>query len=221
MGASINQFRAFISYSSTELSFARRLARDLAQYEIAAYVATDRIPPASDWAEHLRSALTACDGLIAIISPDFRASEWTAQEVGYAMGANKPLIAIAFGASPFGFLQRAQAIQGVGRSATEVAKAIFECFGVAPLAKARLAEVIAEAFCKSDSYLTARRGAELLQRLPDPGYETLIKALDGLRSNEYVRNAEGVPKTIAGMISIHPQANELLDCWPEGVSPSE
>jgi hypothetical protein len=55
------------------------------------------------------------DILVALVTPGFHNSYWTNQEIGIAIGKEKPIISIKIGDNPKGFIAKYQAIQGKGR----------------------------------------------------------------------------------------------------------
>jgi len=50
------------------------------------------------------------DMLIALMTNNFKNSNWTSQEVGYALGRKIPVLSINMGMEPYGFIQKYQAI---------------------------------------------------------------------------------------------------------------
>ena len=50
------------------------------------------------------------DGFVALMSEGFHDSNWTDQEVGYALARGVPIIAVRLGRDPYGFLGKFQAL---------------------------------------------------------------------------------------------------------------
>ena len=75
-------------------------------------MAHDDIRPTRDWEDEIIHSLRNVDILIALLTPDFRNSEWTDQEIGAAVGRGLPVVPIDLGMTPYGFLGKFQAIRG-------------------------------------------------------------------------------------------------------------
>ncbi len=107
--------RVFISHLSGEKRKAKELAKELAKYNASAFVAHIDIKPNADWLNTIESALGSMDILLALVTEGFKDSDWTVQEVGFALGKGVPVVAIRNGMDPFGFFGKWQAIQGSDR----------------------------------------------------------------------------------------------------------
>ncbi len=56
----------------------------------------------------------------------FKESNWTDQEVGFAMGRGLPVFSIRFDQDPYGFIGRFQAFNGNGKTVENLAREIFD-----------------------------------------------------------------------------------------------
>ena len=59
------------------------------------------------------------DGFVALMTEDFHDSNWTDQEVGYAVARGVPIIAVRLGKDPYGFIGKFQALSSVWLTAVE------------------------------------------------------------------------------------------------------
>src|SRR5260370_19981918 len=50
------------------------------------------------------------DAFVALLTDNFHDSDWTDQEVVYALGRSVPLIAVKLGRDPYGFMAKFQAL---------------------------------------------------------------------------------------------------------------
>jgi nucleoside 2-deoxyribosyltransferase len=82
------------------------LAERLSEYGVTGFVAHEDIEPTKEWEEEIRLALTTCDALAALLRDGFRASTWTDQEVGFAIGRGILVVPIRMGLDPYGFMAR-------------------------------------------------------------------------------------------------------------------
>ena len=110
--------RAFISHVSTHKELAHDLKRQLSSLGVASFVAHDDIEPMKEWELEIEKALFSMDVLIALMSPDFRNSKWTDQEVGVAVGRDVRVVAFRMGTDPYGFIGRYQAFSGTSTQST-------------------------------------------------------------------------------------------------------
>jgi hypothetical protein len=77
--------RIFISHTSAHRAQVAALATELNRFA-SCFVAHDQIEPSLQWQDVIERALRSCDVLLAYVTPDFAASHWTDQEVGWALG---------------------------------------------------------------------------------------------------------------------------------------
>lgn len=101
--------RLFISHINKHRRFAGRLQQALMKYGISSFVAHKDIAPTKAWENEIITALETCHALIALMHPDFHASSWTDQEIGYAMGRGVVVCSVMIGEKPYGFINRYQA----------------------------------------------------------------------------------------------------------------
>lgn len=118
------QFKLFISHISPHKRMATKLRDHLAPYGITGFVAHEDIEPTKLWESELRNALRTMDALVSMHTPGFRESNWTQQEIGFAVGRGKKIIAFHMGEDPTGFLSQEQALLHNRRTADVIAKEI-------------------------------------------------------------------------------------------------
>jgi hypothetical protein len=112
-------FRLFLSHKSEVKRETAKLKENLAFYGISAFVAHDDIHPTRAWQEEIENALVTMDGFVALMTAEFHDSNWTDQEVGYALARGVPLIAVRLGRDPYGFLGKFQALSSNWDAAPE------------------------------------------------------------------------------------------------------
>ena len=113
--------RAFISHTSTHRATAIGIKSSLDYFRISCFVADEDIESLTKWRAELVKALTSMDVLIALLTPDFRGSEWTDQEIGAAVGQELKIVPVKIGQTPYGFVAKTQAIQGKDRDLESIA----------------------------------------------------------------------------------------------------
>ena len=211
------RIRVFISHTSAHRSDAALLAQHLNTAAFSCFVAHDAIEPTRQWQDVIERALDSCDALVAYVTPDFNASRWTDQEVGWALGRGVVVIPVKVGHDPYGFFGAYQAVAVREGTATwETGVAVARAMAIAIFRGQRpgagrlirpMADAVVEAFCSSGSFDTTRRRFELLTLIPRNAWtashtEALQSAAE---NNPQVREAQlpdrrPVPEAIARLV---------------------
>lgn len=105
-------FRVFLSHKSEVKKEAAELKDRLKLFGIAAFVAHEDIHPTKAWQDEIENALASMDGFVALMTEGFHDSNWTDQEVGFAVARRVPIIAIRLGKDPYGFIGKFQGLSG-------------------------------------------------------------------------------------------------------------
>lgn len=103
-------FRLFLSHRSSVKKETTQLKEQLRLFGISAFVAHEDIHPSREWQIEIENALASMDGLAALMTADFHESEWTDQEVGFAVARSVPIVAVQLGLTPYGFLGKYQGL---------------------------------------------------------------------------------------------------------------
>ena len=120
--------RAFVSHKAEFREGAAELKEHLRWYGISAFLAHEDIAPTREWQDEILLALESMDVMIPLLTPGFRESEWTNEEVGYANVCRDvqiiPRGAVRRGADPCGFIGRYQdPMNGSRKTYPELAQA--------------------------------------------------------------------------------------------------
>src|ERR1043165_320621 len=110
-------------------------------------------------------ALSTCDSLVALLHDNFHASNWTDQEIGFAMGRGVPTFAVRLGATPYGFIGRFQAFNGVKKAPSQLARELFDCFRNNKQTKKQMAEAVVSLFEASNSFADAKERIGFLEEI--------------------------------------------------------
>ena len=102
--------RAFISYSHHDREAAANVSAALAELGITTFMAHEDIQVSEKWQKRIVEELNKTDLFIPLLSSNFRNSEWTSQEVGFAMSRpDFPIIPLALDDTvPYGFINHLQ-----------------------------------------------------------------------------------------------------------------
>jgi len=122
-----HKFRIFLSHKSKYKVETAKIQEELATYGIASFVAHNDIEPTREWQDEIENALHTMDVLVALMTEGFQESSWTDQEIGFALGRKKQVIAVRMGTDPYGFIGRYQAVTATWDNATvNIVKALMK-----------------------------------------------------------------------------------------------
>lgn len=149
-------FRLFISHLSSHKKFAAQLQTALWDLGVTAFVAHKDIEPTREWQTQIETALSTADALVALLHPGFHASNWTDQEIGFAMGRGVPVFSVRLGQDPYGFIGRFQAFAGNEKTASTLAQELFHSFRKNKRCQGKMAEPLVRLFENSSSFAEAK-----------------------------------------------------------------
>ena len=112
-------FRVFLSHKTEVKKETAQLKNQLGLFGISCFVAHEDIHPTKIWQDEIENALASMDGFVALLTADFHNSDWTDQEVGFALARGVPIIAVRLGKDPYGFIGKFQALSSSWNSAAE------------------------------------------------------------------------------------------------------
>ncbi len=103
-------FRLFLSHKSEVKKETSDLKNRLHLFGISCFVAHEDIHPTKAWQDEIECALASMDGFVALLTAKFHDSEWTDQEVGFALARGVPIIAVRLEKDPYGFIGKFQGL---------------------------------------------------------------------------------------------------------------
>jgi hypothetical protein len=116
-------FRLFLSHKSEVKKETAELKEKLSLFGVSAFVAHEDIKPSRAWQTEIEYALHSMDAFAALMTENFHDSDWTDQEVGFALARGVPVIAVKLERDPYGFLGKFQALRADWDSAAvDIAK---------------------------------------------------------------------------------------------------
>jgi hypothetical protein len=104
--------RVFLSHKAKYKKQTSQLKEWLGFCGVACFVAHVDIKPTKEWQREIENALQSMDALVALFTEDFHESNWTDQEVGFALGRGVPVTAVCLGKDPCGLIGKRQGLQG-------------------------------------------------------------------------------------------------------------
>jgi hypothetical protein len=194
-------FRLFISHVAEEKKKAFDIKLAFLRYGVSAFVAHDDIAPRKDWQIEVESALKSADALIALVTPTFHQSDWTDQEIGFALGREIPVLTVKLGAAPKGFVGRFQAISApkdfdpklIARRAHAVLATLDS------QTRYRIASCAVTVFEESGTFESAKRNIALLEGLGQLPRALKSRIEAAAAGNSQIKDAFGVPDRVNGL----------------------
>jgi nucleoside 2-deoxyribosyltransferase len=195
-------FRLFISHLATHRDSAASLQEALLLYGISGFVAHNDIEPTSEWQTQIETALATCDAMVAFLNEGFHESNWTDQEIGFAMGRGIPVFSVRFNQDPYGFIGRFQAFNGNGKSSEDLARELFNSYRKNKQTERRMAEVLVSLFEESYSFANAKTNMGYLEELEvwEPSFSTRVRS--ATKDNSQIRGSWGVPDRVETLLKI-------------------
>lgn len=192
--------RLFVSHLSAQRAIAATLQEALLEYGISAFIAHNDIEPTQEWQAQIETALSTCDALVALLHKDFHASDWTDQEIGFAMGRGVPVFAVRYGQDPYGFIGRFQAFNGNRKSAIALAAELFQAYRRNKQTQRRMSEVLVGLFEQSGSFADAKARIGYLEDLEvwEASYSARIRS--AAKNNSQVSGSWGVPGRVNALV---------------------
>lgn len=195
----LGMFRLFVTHLATHRAFAGELQEELLRYGISSFVAHNDIEPTLEWQVQIETALATCDALVALLHDNFHASNWTDQEIGFAMGRGVPTFAVRLGTTPYGFIGRFQAFNGNGKNAANLARELFDGYRKNKQTQRKMSGVLVNLFEASGSFAMAKERIAYLEELEvwDPSFPKRLRAAE--QANSQISGSWGVSSRVESL----------------------
>ncbi|CNK28698.1 toll/interleukin-1 receptor domain-containing protein [Yersinia aldovae] len=180
-----NLIRVFISHRDKYKREAQELANSLGEYGFSCFVAHETIEPLKEWRNEIVNGLKTMEVMLVLLTDDFNDSIWTCQEVGYALGANKPVVTLKVGkVDPAGFISHLQAVKGSLDTPTHNAELLNMLLADSIGKAERIQQALISTFIASQSFDESKhrfnRMNKSIKKLTEENVSTLV---DGFRRN--------------------------------------
>lgn len=192
-------FRLFVSHLSLEKVFAAQLQEALLSYGISGFVAHNDIEPTLEWQTQIETALSTADSLVALLHPAFHASNWTDQEIGFAMGRGLPVFSVRFGQDPYGFIGRFQGFVGGGKTPEALARELFDAYRKNKQTQKRMGEVLLNLFEDSGSFVAAKERIGYLEKLEVWDLSFVPRLEAAAKASSQISGSWGVPDRVQAL----------------------
>ena len=203
-------FQLFLSHVSTHKIAVARLKSELQVRGISSFVAHEDITPSLEWQNEIELSLSSMHALAALLTPDFHPSNWTDQEVGFALGKGVLVVPVRLGINPYGFIGKVQGLSGSLDQPAQMASLLLKALLNHPSTHRHMRKGIASAFAAAESYVDAIILSKVIGLLKDFAEDEKIMIHNACKENYQVINATGVVSRVCSAIDI-----------PEPKKPSE
>lgn len=189
-------FRLFLSHVSLHKTQVSELKDALADYGIAGFVAHEDIQPSLEWQREIELALRSMHALAALVTPDFHASNWTDQEVGWAFGRGVLVVPVRLGADPYGFAGKVQGANGRLEHSKTLASSIVGILLKNPQTHREMRRALVTALSRAKMFEWAISLSKILVEIEDFTEEEKVAMRNACEENSIVSRAYGVPERI-------------------------
>ena len=185
------QIRLFVSHRDEHKKKAKDLAEALEGYGISAFLAHDGIEPTAKWQNEILKGLETMEVMLVFVTDDLHESEWTNQEIGFALGRRVPILSLKLeGADPKGFIGSEQALKGDPQDPAASASLIYKLVAKKLDNKGRLQSALISAFTGSSSFEETKKRFDRLNEVVDSiSEEEAQRIIDGFKENDQLHGA--------------------------------
>lgn len=183
-----DKYKLFISHLTQDKDEVSVVAENLNRLGISTFVAHTDISGGKQWVNEIKNALMTMNGLLAYITPNFYDSEWTDQEIGFAMARNVPVFPVKCGADPKGFIGH---IQGINCLYNDMSSVYALGQIIADQDKQGILDIynaLINVFCTSKDYRESELFFKHVQTIPEISDSTLDKIMTAYGSNPSLKD---------------------------------
>jgi hypothetical protein len=190
------RFRLFLSHVSKFKVAVSKLKDELAMRGVAGFVAHEDIEPSLEWRGEIELGLRSMHALVALTTPDFHASSWTDQEIGWALGRGVLVVPVRLGVDPYGFAGKYQGVPGDLEQPAELATAIVKALLANTQTHGEMRRSLVKAFSEADSFNMAIALRWLVVEVADFTEDEKASLRKACTENDQVAGAFNVAKAI-------------------------
>ncbi len=194
--------RLFMSHASRHKEDVIKLKAELQQRGVSAFVAHEDIKPSFHWQSEIELALRSMHALTALLTDDFHASQWTDQEVGFALGKGVLVLPVRLASDPYGFIGKVQGLSGSLAKPRELANLITKTLLEHPSTRRPMRKGIVSAFAAAESYVMAISLSKIIETIEDFSKDEKSLIQTACKDNGQVFNATGVVSRVCKAIGV-------------------
>ncbi|MCS6245239.1 MAG: toll/interleukin-1 receptor domain-containing protein [Opitutus sp.] len=192
----VSRFRLFLSHLAVHKVAVSRLKQELAWRGVAAFVAHEDIEPSLEWRNEIELGLRSMHALATLLTPAFRESPWTDQEVGWALGRGLLVLPVRLGIDPYGFGGKYQGVSGTLEQPAVLASAIVDALLLNPQTHGEMRRSLVSSFEAATSFQMAKALRVSFGGISDFTDDEKERLRRACMENDQVKNAFGVAEAI-------------------------
>ena len=178
-------YRVFLSHESNAKVKAAKFKSDLEFYGITVFLAHEDITPTRLWEEEIMKALATMNAFVPLLTKAFHGSNWTDQEIGFALCRKVPIIPVRLGFDPYGFIGKVHAItSGWENAPLEIVRILID-------KDPAMIEAYIERVIHCESWNDGNRLAEVLDAITSLTEKQEARLVGAFNDNYEVRNSYG------------------------------
>ena len=190
------RFRLFLSHLATCKVAVSKLKQELSLRGVSAFVAHEDIEPSLEWRNEIELGLRSMHALASLLTSGFRESQWTDQEIGWALGRGVLVLPVRLGIEPYGFGGKNQGVSGTLNQPAVLAAAIVDALLTNPQTHGEMRRSLVTSFEAATSYQMAKALRAILVDITDFTEDERTRLRQACTTNSQVSGAFGVPETI-------------------------
>lgn len=207
-----HSFKLFLSHVSLHKVAVGNLSKELSVFGVSAFVAHADIEPSLEWRDEIEIALRSMDALTALVTPEFHASLWTDQEVGWAFGRGVLALPVMLGATPYGFLGKFQGVTGGDLDhPSDLASQVVKALLGNRQTQSEMRRALVGAFSTVMTYKQAQSISKILFQLSDFTDDEKSTIWQASVENSQISDAYGLPEAIVRAIGKPPVKVATID----------
>ena len=194
------KIQVFFSHSTKDKKRVQDVADFFDDTLFEIFVAHRDIIVSSVWRNEILNHLRKCDVLVSFLTNNFRASEWTDQEVGVAIGRGSvPIVGLQFSRKPYGFIEQYQCVNCRTMAPRDIAQSIMKAILLGFPNSERVRSSFFESLVSSNSFDKSIMFSNLLIEIPVLSEQEIRKTVLGACKNDQIYNS---PRTVSNISSI-------------------
>ena len=177
-------YLVFLSHKVEVKEQVQALKERLEFYGVEAFVAHSDIVPGTEWQDRILAELEDMNAFVPILTEGFHDSQWTDQEVGFAIANEVPIVPLRIGLDPYGFMGK---YQGLSCSWSDAPREIISAL----THDSKLVDVFVDAVSDCPNFASANRLSEILPSIEELTDAQVSRLVSIFNKHEQIRNSYG------------------------------
>ena len=198
-----DDLKAFISYSHKDRRLARHIKDCLVSFGVDVFLAHEDIEPSAEWAREIKERLLTCHVFLPLLTRAFPQSQWTDQETGMAVAAEKLIVPLKVDWDPYGFIGAIQALKVDPDNPAEPCQRIIRTIAKHPTCRERFLDRLIRMFSQSGTFEAAGSYAGYLLDFEGYSPQQLRRVLLAAIENDQIHNSFKARRRLSEFVEIY------------------